>query len=78
MTLITGLLSNLWPYIALAGGALLALWQYGRTQKKAGVNEQIAKEAKARDENLKRIKAAADAGNRPPDIVSDPHNRDNR
>lgn len=74
----SALLGSLWPYLAAAGGALLVIWRVWAGGKKSGVNEQVAKEAKARDENLKRIKAAADAGNRPPDIVSDPHNRDNR
>lgn len=45
--------------------------------KTAGKLESKAKEAKARDENLARIKRAADA--RPTkDVQSDPNNRDNR
>lgn len=65
--------------IAIAIGAFLAaiIGAYLKGNS-SGASKQKAKEAEARDQNLKRIKAAADAGNRPPDIVSDPHNRDNR
>lgn len=43
--------------------------------KQAGINQQKAKEAKARAENLDRIKRAADA--RPGgSVLDDPNNRD--
>lgn len=64
------------------GGAILAglliLWRLVAMFTQAGVNKQKAKEAEARDENLKKLKRAIDAGDRPVDSVSDPHNRDNR
>lgn len=61
---------------ALAAG-LLALWRMQSNAKKAGRDEQIAKEAKYRDETLDRIKRAADA--KPTtDILHDPNNRDTR
>ena len=40
------------------------VWRILAGAKKAGVDQQKAKEAEAHNENLKRIKAAADAGER--------------
>lgn len=64
----------------IIGGILAVIaagWRLLAGAKKAGVNEQKAKEAKARAENLDRIKRAADV--RPAGGVSDdPYNRDNR
>jgi hypothetical protein len=82
VSFITSLLGDLWPYLAAAGIALTALWQYGRTQKKAGINEQKVKEAAAREQDIRNIKEAADAGARvrPDDdgMLDDPYNRDRR
>lgn len=65
---------------AILGTVILAIgagWKLLASAKKAGINEQKAKEAKARDQNLDRIKRAADA--RPAGGLSDdPNNRDNR
>lgn len=71
----SALLLQFWPYIAAAGAALIGIWRLYATGKSAGVNQQKAKEAKARDEDLDRIKRAADA--RPIGLPSDdPNNRD--
>ena len=66
---------------ALAG--LLALWRIIAGAKKAGRDEQLAKEAKARAKNLDDVRRAQDAaaGVRPAtpeQLLNDPHNRDNR
>ena len=58
----SALIGSLWPYIAAAIAGLLALWQFGRSQKKAGVNQEKVKQAEARNANLGRIKDAAIAG----------------
>lgn len=60
--------------LVTALGLLLGLFKMA---KKSGRDEQLVKEAKAREENIKDIIDAADA--RPTDSVhDDPHNRDNR
>jgi hypothetical protein len=68
--------------IAGAVAALGILWRLLAGAKKAGRNEQLVKEAKARDENLKRIQDAIRARDavRPDDggVQSDPRNRDNK
>jgi hypothetical protein len=62
------LLASLWPYLAAAGAALLVLWRVLAGAKKAGVDQQKAKELQAREqarrEELNRIKDATDAGAR--------------
>lgn len=82
MNTLLNLVGGLWPYIAAAVGGLFALWQYGRTQKKAGINEQKAKEAVAREQDIQNIKRAADAGARvridDDGMLDDPYNRDRR
>jgi hypothetical protein len=74
------LLSGLWPYLIAAGAALGVLWGMMASAKKAGIQEQKAKEAEARQHDLDRIKAAADAGARvqpdDPGMQHDPFNRD--
>lgn len=69
-----------WAVIAgVAGAFLLGLWRLLAGAKKAGRNEQIAREAEARNENIKRLKQAIDAGNQHPlGGVPDKHDRDNR
>lgn len=67
--------------LAVIGGAIIAfaltLWKAFSTGKKAGRDQQKAKEAEARAKNLDRIRDAADA--RPTDdIVSDRYNRDRK
>lgn len=55
--------------------ALAGVWRIYASGKKAGRNEEGARHAEDRDENLERIKRAADA--RPSGSVSDdPRNRD--
>lgn len=65
--------------IAVAGAVLAVLafvWRVLVGAKRAGVNEQKAKEAEARDANLKKIQDAIDASNRiDPDVMRDPNNR---
>lgn len=71
----SALLSVLWPYILMAGAALGVVWGMLASARKAGRDEQKAKEGEARAENLQRIKDAAAA--RPAGGVSDdPHNLD--
>lgn len=41
------LLASLWPYLAIAGAALVAFLGYGAKQKAAGRKEQAAKQAAA-------------------------------
>lgn len=47
--LITGLLSQFWPYIAAIGAALALLWQQRRAGAKAERAKQAEREADARD-----------------------------
>lgn len=64
-------------FLAILGAALLGIigtiFGFGR---KSGNDARVAKEAQAREENLRRIQAAIDAGDRPVDSLHDPHNRD--
>lgn len=60
MSLITGLLSNLWPYIAAGLAGLAVLWRVYA----AGQNKQIAKDNKAKLEAVKDKKAKDDEINR--------------
>lgn len=69
------LLLQFWPYIAAAAAALLSVLGLYATGRAAGKNAQLVKEAKAREQNLDKIKRAAAA--RPAGGVSDdPNNRD--
>lgn len=62
--------------VAAVLAALAGVFGVYRSGKKAGQNQQKAKEAESRARNLDRIRDAANA--RPiGDIVSDPRNRDN-
>jgi len=64
------------PYLIAAGAALFGVWRLWAAGKSAGRNEERAKHAEDRANNLDRIKRAADA--RPSGGVhDDPHNRDN-
>ncbi len=81
----SAILGSLWPYLAAAGAALVVLWRILAGAKKAGVDQQKAKEAVAREqarmEELNRIKNAADAGARVQPIKpgvpnNDPYNLD--
>lgn len=69
-------------FLALGAVVLTTLGGLLYKSKKAGVDEQKAKEAKARERNLERIKAAAAARDavRPADggVQSDKRNRDNQ
>lgn len=64
--------------IAVAVAVLGILWRLLSVAKKSGVDQQKAAEGKARDENLKRVQASIDAGDKPVDSLHDPHNRDDR
>lgn len=69
--------------IYAAGAALVVvlgvLWRMLGNAKKSGIDAQKAKEAEARNENIKRLKDAIDAGNQHPlGGVPDKHDRDNR
>lgn len=75
MNLIPGGDLTIWGI--LAAGLLGVLAYFARTLKKAGVDQQKAKEAKAREEEINRIKRAANvlpAGR----VSDDPNNRDRR
>ncbi|MDI1266807.1 MAG: hypothetical protein PS018_26440 [bacterium] len=75
--LITWVLTNPTILAAVAGAVALiaSAWAALRGAKKAGIDEQKAKEAEARAKNLDRIKRAADA--RPSgSLHNDPRNRD--
>lgn len=64
MSVITGLLGSLWPYLALAGAALVAFLGYGAKQKAAGRKEQATKQAaadKKAADTAHRIDAEVDA-----------------
>ncbi len=79
-------LSAVWTKLIAAGGVLLAIlavvWRLIAYGKASGVDQQKAKEAQARDENLKKLKEAVAAGDAvrdtPDSLQSDPNNRDNR
>lgn len=83
----TNWLMNLIPggWLTVIAGSAIALlgvlWRMLAGAKKAGRDEQLAKEAKARAKNLEDVKRAQDAAarvsNDPADELSDPHNRDN-
>lgn len=60
MSLITSLLSSLWPYIAAGLAGLAVLWRVYA----AGQNKQIAKEQKAKLEAVTDKKAKDDEINR--------------
>lgn len=70
-------LTTIGVIIAAALSFIAAVFGYGR---KSGTDAQKAKELKARNDNLNRIKVAADAGARvqpdDPGVVSDPHDLD--
>lgn len=73
------LVSILGNQLAWIGGGVLAailiLWRAVAGIKQAGVDQQKAKEAKAREQNLDRIRRAADA--KPDGLPEhDPRNRD--
>jgi len=69
------LLLQFWPYLVAAGAALLSVFGLYATGRAAGKNAQLVKEAKAREQNLDKLKRAAAA--RPVGGVSDdPNNRD--
>lgn len=71
----SALLLQFWPYIAAAGAALIGIWRLYATGKSAGINQEKAKEAAARERDLDAIKRAA--GARPSGSVEDdPNNRD--
>ncbi len=81
----SALIGSLWPYLAAAGAALVVIWRILAGAKKAGVDQQKAKELQAREqarrEELTRIKNAADAGARvqplrPGVPNNDPYNLD--
>lgn len=68
---------SLTAILAAVLAALAGVWRVYASGKSAGRNEQKAKEADNRADNLKRIHDAS--GARPAGGVStDPHNRDNR
>lgn len=68
-------LLQFWPYIAAAFAALASVVGLYATGRSAGKNAQLAKEAKAREQNLEKIKRASAA--KPVGGVSDdPNNRD--
>lgn len=74
---ISWLTTKLAGYGAIILGVLAVVAKIFLSGKTAGKLEAKAKEAKAREENLKRIQAAANA--KPTDSVhNDPNNRDNR
>lgn len=78
--LIGSLLGNIWPYLAGAAVLLLGIWRMRAGAKKAGINEQKAKQQEADRANIERIKRAGDAGAaiRPddPGVSNDPHDLD--
>lgn len=64
---------------AIAVGTIVLgiLWRMLSVAKKSGIDQRKAEEAKARDENIRRIKAAIDAGGQPLGKLSDdPNNLD--
>lgn len=64
------------PYLIAAGAALVGIWRVWAAGKKAGRNQERAKNAKDRAENIDRIKRAA--GAKPSlGVRDDPRNRDN-
>jgi len=72
---VSALIAWAWPYLIAAGAALLGVWKVWATGKRAGRNEERIRHAQEREENLNRIKRAANA--RPSGRVSDdPYNRD--
>lgn len=62
------LLSSIWPYLAMAGAALVAFLGYGIQQRSAGRKEQVAKQAAA-DAKARREadEIQNDVGAMPPD-----------
>lgn len=73
LSLIPG--GNITVILTAIAGAAIALWRIVAGIKQSGVNQQKAKEAEARAENLDRIKRAADARPRG-ELSNDPYNRD--
>lgn len=64
MSATLSLLSGIWPYLALAGAALVAFLGYGAKQKSAGRKEQAARQAaadKKAADTSHRIDAEVDA-----------------
>lgn len=60
----TALLSGLWPYLIMAGAALVAFLGYGAHQRSVGRQEQAAKQAEADKkaaDTAHRIDAEVDA-----------------
>jgi hypothetical protein len=84
----TNWLMNLIPggWLTVIAGSAIALlgvlWRMLAGAKKAGRDEQLVKEAKARAKNLEDVKRAQDAAARvdsnPAGELSDPNNRDLR
>jgi hypothetical protein len=84
----TNWLMNLIPggWLTVIAGSAIALlgvlWRMLAGAKKAGRDEQLAKEAKARAKNLEDVRRAQDAAARvspdPAGELSDPNNRDLR
>lgn len=75
-------MTTFWAIVAAIAAGALALFGFGAKAKKAGVDEQKAKEADERAKNLDDVRKAKDAADavRPadPDSLSDdPNNRDN-
>lgn len=71
---------TVWTILGALVAGVLALFGFGAKAKKAGVDEQKAKEAEANAKVLDDVRKAADAAGavRPDDSLSDdPHNRDN-
>lgn len=78
--LVVSVLAQIWPYLLVAGGAIIGLLGYGRSKRLEGVSQQKAKEAEQRARNLDELRKAADAAAavRPgASELSDPNNRDN-
>ncbi len=76
MSWLMGILSGAWGVIAAVGAAAFALLAVLAGARKAGRDEQKAKDAEERNENLAKIQDAIDASNRiDPDVMSDPNNR---
>lgn len=79
--MLSALLTQFWPYLAAAAGALVAIFAVYKKGEKSGKDGMKVKEAEARAKNIediKRSQRAADAVKpSAADELSDPNNRDN-